>query len=107
MHNWKTVEFLSYFDTVCAKDDCGSSRAECAISDNRYRPCYRAALLKRGVRLRAKVRSLPSTPLTDSLGNFVGMLLTHCRPGGAMLPEWELVDNLAASLLAKISAREP
>jgi hypothetical protein len=82
-----------------------NARSRIIVTDAATEPLFSSEA--RGVRLQAKVCSLPSTPLTDSLGNFVGMMPTHCRPGGAMLPEWELVDNLAASLLAKISAREP
>jgi DNA-binding NarL/FixJ family response regulator len=102
-------EFLSYFDTVCAKDDCACSRAmntrsRIVVTDVATEPLFSTEA--RGVLLRAKVRSLQSTPLIDSLGNFVGMLSTHyTRPGAARLPDWKHVDNLAASLLRKISAR--
>jgi hypothetical protein len=58
----------------------------------------------RGVMLRAKVRSLQSTPLIASLGNFVGMLSTHYFHAGRPMPHmWKSVDDLAASFLADLN----
>lgn len=54
--------------------------------------------------MRAKVRSVQSTPLIDSSGKLVGMVSTHySRPGGPMPDVLEHVDNLAADFLATIN----
>jgi len=58
----------------------------------------------RAVLMRAKVRSVQSTPLIDSSGKLVGMVSTHySRPGGPMPDVLEHVDNLAADFLATIN----
>jgi len=48
----------------------------------------------RGVLLRAKVRSLQSTPLIDQLRRFVGLVSTHySRPAGTTLDVFRHVDS--------------
>jgi len=76
-------EFLSYFDSVGVKDGCACSRAmngqsRIVITDVASAPLDSSD--SRGVMLRAKVRSLQSTPLIDSLGSLVGMVSTHLHP---------------------------
>lgn len=101
-------EFLNYFDTVCGKNDCACSvamneRSRIVVTDVATDPLFSDD--SRGVLLRAKVRSLQSTPLIDSLGKLVGIVSTHhCRPGGPMPHVLKHVDNLAASFLARINA---
>lgn len=101
-------EFLNYFDTVDCKNDCACSvamnaRSRIVVTDVGSDPCFSSD--SRGVLLRAKVRSLQSTPLIDSSGELVGMVSTHhSLPGGPMPDVLQHVDNLAASFLAKIDA---
>ena len=101
-------EFLNYFDTVDCGNDCACSvamneRSRIVVTD--LATDSRFSNDSRGVLLRAKVRSLQSAPLIDSIGKLVGMVSTrHSRPGVPMPHMLKQVDNLAASFLAKISA---
>jgi DNA-binding NarL/FixJ family response regulator len=114
-HHGFESEFLNYFDTVGYKNDCAcgmamNGRSRIVVSDVATDPLFSND--SRGVLLRAKVRSLQSTPLIDSLGKLVGMVSTHHRRPGSPRPHMlQHVDNLAASFLTKINhaanTREP
>ena len=99
-------EFLSYFDTVSVKERCVcgkamSGRSRIVVTDVAIDPIFSSDV--RGVLLRANVRSVQSTPLIDSSGNFIGMVSTHYgRSGGPSPDVWIRVDELAAGFLAKI-----
>jgi DNA-binding NarL/FixJ family response regulator len=101
-------EFLEYFDTVRYDDQCVCGHAmkqrfREVIPDVASDPLFSSE--SRGVLLRAKVRSVQSTPLFNPLGKFVGMVSTHrSRPGSPMPDVLVRVDNLCASFLAKIEA---
>jgi DNA-binding NarL/FixJ family response regulator len=101
-------EFLDYFNTVGDSKECVcgvamSRRSRIVVTDVATDPLFSDE--SRGVLLRAKVRSVQSTPLIDPLGNFVGMVSTHfTRPGSPMPDLLGYVDNLAASFLAKLEA---
>jgi DNA-binding NarL/FixJ family response regulator len=100
-------EFLDYFNTVSDSKECVcgvamSGRSRIVVTDVTD-PVFSDE--SRGVLLRAKVRSVQSTPLIDPLGKFVGMVSTHfTRPGSPMPDLLGYVDNLAASFLAKLEA---
>jgi hypothetical protein len=100
-------EFLDYFDIVGVKDDCACSRAmngrsRIVVTDVSNDAIYSDD--SRRVMLGAKVRSLQSTALVDSLGNFIGMVSTHYRHAGRPLPHMlKYVDDLAKRFLAKIN----
>lgn len=106
-HHGFEGEFLDYFDTVSVRDDCACSRAmngrsRVVVTDVASDPLYSSD--SRGVMLRAKVRSLQSTPLIDLWGNLVGMVSTHYNdPGGPLPHMWKHVDDLAASFLAELN----
>ena len=101
-------EFLNYFDTVGYRNDCAcgvamNGRSRIVVTDVATDQLFSND--SRGVLLRAKVRSLQSTPLIDSLGKLVGMVSTHHRhPGGPRPHMLKHVDNLAASFLTKTNA---
>lgn len=100
-------EFLSYFDTVSLKERCVcgramSARSRIVVTDVAIDPIFSSEV--RGVLLRANVRSVQSTPLINSSGNFIGMVSTHYgRSGGPSADVWIRVDELAARFLAKIT----
>jgi GAF domain-containing protein len=101
-------EFVDYFKTVSDSKECVcgvamSGRTRIVVTDVATDPVFSDQ--SRGVLLRAKVRSVQSTPLIDPLGKFVGMVSTHfTRPGSPMPDLLGYVDNLAASFLAKLEA---
>ena len=101
-------EFLEYFDTVHYDDQCVcghamKQRSRKVIPDFASDPLFSSE--SRGVLLRAKVRSVQSTPLLNPLGKFVGIVSTHrSRPGSPMPDMLVRVDNLCASFLAKTEA---
>ncbi|HEX4921628.1 MAG TPA: GAF domain-containing protein [Candidatus Bathyarchaeia archaeon] len=101
-------EFLEYFDPVHYDDQCVcghamKQRSRTVIPDVATDPLFSSEV--RGVLLRAKVRSVQSTPLLNPLGKFVGMVSTHGRlPGGPIPDVLGRVDNLCASFLARIEA---
>jgi CheY-like chemotaxis protein len=101
-------EFLEYFDTVhygnqCVCGNAMKQRSRKVIPDVASDPLFSSE--SRGVLLRAKVRSVQSTPLLNPLGKFVGIVSTHrSRPGSPMPDMLMRVDNLCASFLAKIKA---
>jgi CheY-like chemotaxis protein len=101
-------EFLNHFDTVSdsKKCVCGAAmngRSRLVVTDVATDPLFSDE--SRGVLLRAKVRSVQSTPLIDPLGKFFGMVSTHgSRPGSPMPDVLERVDNLSGKFLAKIGA---
>jgi CheY-like chemotaxis protein len=107
-HHGFESEFLSYFGTVGLNDKCACGRAmngrsRIVVTDVASDPLYSND--SRGVMLRAKVRSLQSTPLIGSGGKFLGMVSTHYKDQGRPLPHmWKRVDDLAASFLASINA---
>jgi len=109
-HHGFECEFLDYFDIVGVKDDCACSRAmngrsRIVVTDVSNDPIYSDD--SRRVMLRAKVRSLHSTPLIDSVGNFIGLVSTHYNPAGRPLPHmWKYVDDLAERFLTKINASD-
>jgi len=101
-------DFLNHFDKVDYKSDCPCSRAMIGRSrvvvtdvatDSRLSTETRSALLG------ANVRSVQSTPLIDPQGKFIGMVSTHYGRAGTLSTDaLRQVDNLAATLIAKISA---
>ena len=104
-------EFVDYFKTVSDSKECVcgvamsgvamSGRTRIVVTDVATDPVFSDQ--SRGVLLRAKVRSVQSTPLIDPLGKFVGIVSTHfTRPGSPMPDLLGYVDNLAASFLAKL-----
>jgi DNA-binding NarL/FixJ family response regulator len=100
------IEFLSYFDTVginksCVCGEVLRDRSRLVVADVATDPLFTSDA--RGVLLRAKVRSVQSTPLIDAFGNLIGTVSTHyCRTGGPLPHMWSRVDDLAASFLASI-----
>jgi len=98
-------EFLQFFETVSCDVHCACGRAmkersRVAVADVASDPLFSRDA--RGVLLRANVRSVQSTPLIDSLGNFVGVVSTHYnRAGGPSPHTWKHVDDLVASFRAK------
>ena len=107
-HHGFEKEFLDFFDVVKVEDGCACSRAmkgrsRIVITDVSSDPIFPDN--SKRVMLGANARSVQSTPLIDSLGNFVGMVSTHNkRSGGPSLHMWKQVDDLAASFLAEINA---
>jgi DNA-binding NarL/FixJ family response regulator len=101
-------EFLNYFDTLSVGKECVCGAAMKGRSRIVVTDVATDALFSdesRGVLLRAKVRSVQSTPLLDPLGKLVGMVSTHrSRPGSPVFDVLGLVDNLSANFLAKIEA---
>ena len=101
-------EFLDYFNTVSDSKECVcgvamSGRSRILVTDVATDPVFSDE--SRGVLLRAKVRSVQSTPLIDPLGKFVGMVSTHFTLPGSPMPDLlGYVDNLVASFLAKLEA---
>ena len=101
-------EFLEYFDTVRYDDQCVcghamKQRSRTVIPDIATDPLFSSET--RGVLLRAKVRSVQSTPLLNPLGEFVGIVSTQRNRPGSLMPDvLGRVDNLCASFLAKIEA---
>jgi DNA-binding NarL/FixJ family response regulator len=103
-------EFLDYFDTVSYEHNsvCSTAmkeRSRIVVTDVATDPLFSNE--SKGVLLRAKVRSVQSTPLIDPSGRFVGMVSTHYAcPGGLTPAVLKQIDNLAASLIAKIKVVE-
>lgn len=99
-------EFLSYFNAVSGTEGCVCGKAmggqsRIVVTDVNTDPLVSSDV--RGVLLRANVRSVQSTPLIDTSGNFVGMVSTHYRrAGGPSAHMWARVDELAARFLATI-----
>lgn len=100
------MEFLDHFNTVSWNQEC-----VCGMAMKRRSrvdvPDVATDLLvsneSRDALLRAKVRSVQSTPLIDPAGRFVGMVSTHCSQPGLPVPHTgKLVDDLAARFLAQI-----
>ena len=99
------TEFMGYFGTVNCKHGCVCS----AAMNNRSRivvtDVATDSLLtdeSRGVLLRAKVRSVQSTPLIEPSGKFVGMVSTHySHPGGPTPDVLQNVDAVVATFVAK------
>jgi DNA-binding NarL/FixJ family response regulator len=100
-------EFLDYFATVGYKDDCVCGKAMNGLSRIVVQDVATDSLFSnesRGVLLRAKVGSVQSTPLINSLGKFVGVLTTHySRPGSYTPDVLRHVDDLTDSFLAKLN----
>jgi len=100
-------EFLQFFETVSCDVHCACGRAmnersRVVVAEVNTDPLFSSDA--RGVLLRANVGSVQSTPLIDSLGNFVGMVSTHYKRSGGPSPHmWKQVDDLAASFLAEIN----
>jgi len=105
-HRGFEPEFLDYFDTVDCHHNCVCSKAmgdrsRCVVTDVVTDPLFSND--SRAVLLRAKVRSIQSTPLYTASGELLGMVSTHyCRPGGPTPDIWKPVDDLAASFTAMI-----
>ena len=80
-----------------------SERNRIVVTDVATNPYFSDYL--RGLVLRAKVRSLQSTPLIDSAGKLIGVVSTHYSYPGGFLPQMgKKVDDLAAQFVAKINA---
>jgi len=100
-------EFLGYFDTVSAQERCVCGKAmrgqsRIVVTDVAINPLFSSDA--RSVLLRANVRSVQSTPLINTSGNFIGMVSTHYNRSGGPLPQmWTHVDDLAAKFLEKIA----
>lgn len=98
-------EFLDYFDTVTEKDAsvCGAAlkgTSRTVVQEVATDPLLTTE--SRSVLLRANVRSVQSTPLTDA-GKLVGMVSTHySRPNGITSDGLKQVDDFVASLLARL-----
>jgi DNA-binding NarL/FixJ family response regulator len=107
-HHGFETEFLDYFDTVGCDHNCVCSKAmndrsRCVVTEVLTDPLF--SIDSRGVLLRAKVRSIQSTPLYTASGELLGMVSTHYRrPGGPKPDMWKPVDDLAASFTALIQA---
>jgi GAF domain len=102
-------EFLHYFNTVglAIRSACNESmdeRTRVIVKDVSTDPLFSNDL--RGLLLRAKVRSIQSTPLIDSSGKLLGVVSTHYSHPGTPSPDGlKQVDNLAMSFLANLQAR--
>ena len=100
------TEFIDYFDTVrldhgSACSAAMSKRSRMVVMDVAADPLLSND--SKGVLLRARVRSVQSTPLIDPSGSIVGMVSTHYnRPGGPMLQTWKSIDDLASNFLFEI-----
>jgi DNA-binding NarL/FixJ family response regulator len=98
-------EFLDYFATVTEKDAsvCGAAlkgTLRIVVQDVATDPLLTTE--SRGVLLRAKVRSVQSTPLIDA-GRLIGMVSTHCcHPNGITPQGLRQVDDVVVSLLARL-----
>src|SRR5215472_8310494 len=98
-------EFLDYFATVTEKDAsvCGvalKGTLRMVVQDVATDPLLTTE--SRGVLLRAKVRSVQSTPLIDA-GRLIGMASTHCcHPNGISPQGLRQVDDFVVSLLARL-----
>ncbi len=103
-HGFKS-EFLNYFDAVTEKDAsvCGAAlkgTSRIVVQDVATDPLLTTE--SRGVLLRANVRSVQSTPLTDA-GRLVAMVSTHyCRPDAITPQALKQVDTFVASLLVRL-----
>jgi GAF domain-containing protein len=100
-------EFLNYFETVncdhgCACGKAMNERSRVVVTDVSTDPIFTDHV--RVVLLRAKIRSVQSTPMVGRTGEFVGMVSTHyTHPGGPLPHMWRDVDHLVAKFLATIA----
>ena len=98
-------EFLDYFDTVTEKHAsvCGAAlKGTLRIVVQDVATDSLLTTESRGVLLRAKVRSVQSTPLIDA-GRLIGIVSTHyCRPNGITPQALRQVDDFVATLLARL-----
>jgi len=101
-------EFLDYFDSVscdhkCACSNAMSDQSRTIVIDVATDPLFSND--SRGVLLRAKVRSVQSTPLIAPLGKFVGIVSTHYKRSAGPKPHmWKPIDDLAGSFVRKLTA---
>jgi GAF domain-containing protein len=100
-------EFLAHFDKVHSDDGCacGSAmkkRSRIVVTNVATDPVFQQNG-SRDVLLRAKVRSVQSTPLLAPSGIFIGVVSTHydheIRPSPGV---WRNVDDVVADYMAKI-----
>jgi DNA-binding NarL/FixJ family response regulator len=107
-HQGFESEFLDYFAAVSCDHGCACSaaminRCRMVISDVAADPLLSSD--SRGVLLRAKVRSVQSTPLIGSTGRFLGTVSTHYRRPGGVLPHLlKQLDDLADQFVATIDS---
>lgn len=99
-------EFVERFnamgDVHSACNESMNERSRIVVTDVAIDPVFADDL--KDLLLQSQVRSLQSTPLIDSSGNFVGVVSTHCRrPGIPSLDVLMQIDNLATGFLAKIT----
>lgn len=80
-----------------------NKRSRIVVTDVAADPVFSDDL--RDLLLRSKIRSIQSTPLIDSSGNFVGVVSTHCKRAGPPPPDVLMrIDNLAISFLSKLNS---
>ena len=100
-------EFLRHFEAVRSDDHCAcgaamNCRSRIFITDVATDPMFGDSD-SRDMLLRARVRSVQSTPLIDPSGNFIGMVSTHYEHPTSLSPSvWKGVDELVAACMAEI-----
>jgi GAF domain-containing protein len=101
-------EFLTYFGNVGSNDACACGaamkrRSRVVVTDAATDPMFRETAA-RDVLLRANVRSVQSTPLIDTAGNFIGIVSTHYNRPTSLAPSvWQDVDDVITARMAEIN----
>lgn len=107
-------EFLDYFDTVCdGGSACGAAmnrRCRVFVPDVACNTLFKPET--RGVLLRAKVRAVQSSPLTDRCGALIGIVSTHYDRPIWKFPQrtWQYLGDVIAAFgprLGTTSIHEP
>jgi GAF domain-containing protein len=98
-------EFVDHFKQVHLEDGCACSAVlsgRCRIVVENVETDFLFSDTARDVVLRARVRSVASTPLVDFSGKLVGVVSTHFRhPQIPSRHIWDRVDDLVTTFIAE------